>query len=156
MTFLGPILLCALCVVPILLEESAETRSEIIVVDNTNLLSKYSLNDSDSTSTETESDAVPLFKGRFKSDDAIKFEYLDDIETRIKARKELDRILGLNEIVDVASLQMGDITINIVDASKRDALEDKSNHVELEDKDMVILDEGEDNGEKRQTEEDKN
>ena len=83
-------------------------------------------------------------------------EYLDDIETRIKARKELDRILGLNEIVDVASLQMGDITINIVDASKRDALEDKSNHVELEDKDMVILDEGEEDGEKRQTEEDKN
>ena len=86
-------------------------------------------------------------------------EYLDDIETRIKARKELDRILGLNEIIDVGALQMGDITINIVDASKRDALEDKSNHVVLEDKDISVSDEikeGEDNGEQGQTEEDKN
>lgn len=98
MTFLGPILLCALCVVPILLEESAETRSEIIVVDNTNILSKYSLNDSDSTSTEAESDAIPLFKGKFKSDDAIKFEYLDDIETAQQLLKD-NSCDGVLEIV---------------------------------------------------------
>ncbi|MBO7180705.1 MAG: ABC transporter permease [Bacteroidales bacterium] len=107
MTFLGPILLCALCVVPILLEESTETRSEIIVVDNTNILSKYSLNDSDSTSTETESDTVPLFKGRFKSDDAIKFEYLDDIETaqRLLEDNSCDGVLEIVKTNDTPPIK---------------------------------------------------
>lgn len=107
MTFLGPILLCALCVVPILLEESTETRSEIIVVDNTNILSKYSLNDSDSTSTNKESDAVPLFKGRFKSDDAIKFEYLDDIETaqRLLEDNSCDGVLEIVKTNDTPPIK---------------------------------------------------
>ncbi|MBO7229043.1 MAG: ABC transporter permease [Bacteroidales bacterium] len=107
MTFLGPILLCALCVVPILLEESTETRSEIIVVDNTNILSKYSLNDSDSTSSNKESDAVPLFKGRFKSDDAIKFEYLDDIETaqRLLEDNSCDGVLEIVKTNDTPPIK---------------------------------------------------
>ena len=61
-----------------------------------------------------------------------KIEETTDIETRIKARKEIDRILGLTNIPDMGSLQMGDITINIVDASKREELEDARNTVVLD------------------------
>ena len=81
---------------------------------------------------------VLKFKNKHGEVVSTKEEYYDDVETRMKARKELDRILGLNEIRDVGQLQMGDITINIVDASKKDALADKSNQVELEDRDIVI------------------
>lgn len=62
-----------------------------------------------------------------------RLEEYNDVDTRLRARKELDKILGLNDVIDLSSLQMGDITINIVDASKRDAIEDKSNQVVLED-----------------------
>lgn len=61
-----------------------------------------------------------------------KIEETSDIETRIKARKEIDRILGLTNLPDMGSLQMGDITINIVDASKKDELEDSRNTVVLD------------------------
>lgn len=61
-----------------------------------------------------------------------KIEEVTDIETRIKARKEIDKILGLTNIPDMGSLQMGDITINIVDASKKDELEDSRNDVILD------------------------
>lgn len=48
-------------------------------------------------------------------------EETDDLETKMKARKELDRLLGLNSIIDLGSVACGgDITINIVDASKKD------------------------------------
>ena len=57
---------------------------------------------------------------------------MSDVETKMKARKELDRILGLNQMPDLGSLQMGDITINIVDASKREEIEDSRNTVVLE------------------------
>ena len=68
-----------------------------------------------------------------------KIEEVSDIETRIKARKEIDRILGLNTIPDLGSLQVGDITINIVDASKREELEDSRNNVVLDiDKEETI------------------
>lgn len=96
MTILGPLMLCALCVVPILLQESAETRAEIIVVDNTNILSKYNLNDSDSTTAED--DAIPLFKGKFKSNDAINFVYLDDINAAHQLLKD-NSCNGVLEIV---------------------------------------------------------
>lgn len=69
----------------------------------------------------------------------MRVEEISDIETRMKARKELDRIFGLNELPDLGSLQMGDITINIVDASKRDELEDSRNNVVLDiDKEETI------------------
>lgn len=69
----------------------------------------------------------------------MRVEEISDIETRMKARKELDRIFGLNELPDLGSLQMGDITINIVDASKREELEDSRNNVVLDiDKEETI------------------
>lgn len=46
---------------------------------------------------------------------------MDDTETKMKARKELDRLLGLFQVPsDMESFNMGDITINIVDASKKE------------------------------------
>lgn len=42
-----------------------------------------------------------------------------DIDMRIKARKEVDRILGLNEMANLGSIEAGDINIMIVDARKR-------------------------------------
>lgn len=50
-----------------------------------------------------------------------KEEEIDDVAQRIAARKELDKILGLTMILpDVDRLQVGGITINIVDASKKE------------------------------------
>lgn len=69
----------------------------------------------------------------------MKVEETSDIETRMKARKELDKIFGLNTLPDLGSLQMGDITINIVDASKKEELEDSRNNVVLDiDKEETI------------------
>ena len=66
-------------------------------------------------------------------------EETSDIEMRMKARKELDRIFGLNAMPDLGSLQMGDITINIVDASKKEELQDSRNNVVLDiDKEETI------------------
>lgn len=59
-------------------------------------------------------------------------EEIDDVETKMKARKELDRILGLNSIVDIDKFQVGSLTVNIVDASNREQLEDPKNKVNLE------------------------
>lgn len=79
-----------------------------------------------------------------------KIEEVSDVETKMKARKELDRILGLNQMPDLGSLQMGDITINIVDASKKEELEDSRNAVELDPNDVQVID-----GEKVLVEEEK-
>lgn len=62
----------------------------------------------------------------------VRIEESVDIDAKMKARKELDRLLGLNQMIDLGQLSMGDITINIVDASKKDAIEDSRNKVELE------------------------
>lgn len=56
-------------------------------------------------------------------------EEISDINSRLTARKELDRVLGLNQVIDVGKLDCGDITINIVDASKKDEIEDKDKNV---------------------------
>lgn len=68
-------------------------------------------------------------------------EEINDVDTRIKARKELDKILGLNEIIDIDKLSFGDITVNIVDASKKDAVSDSRNDIvfegEVEEKTIV-------------------
>ena len=75
-------------------------------------------------------------------------EEINDVETRMKARKELDRVLGLAQMPDVGKLQVGDITINIVDASKKDELEDSRNDViigekveELDGEQVIIAEE---------------
>ena len=52
---------------------------------------------------------------------------------RMRARKELDNILGLTTIPDLSRFQMGDITIHIVDASKKDELADSRNKVDISD-----------------------
>lgn len=69
-----------------------------------------------------------------------KIEEVSDVETKMKARKELDRILGLNQIADLDKLQVGDITINIVDASKKEELADSRNTIELEPNDVTEID----------------
>ena len=67
-------------------------------------------------------------------------EEVSDVEVKMKARRELDRILGLNQIADLDKLQVGDITINIVDASKKEELEDSRNKVELDPDKVEIID----------------
>ena len=69
-----------------------------------------------------------------------KVEEVSDVDTKMKARKELDKILGLNQLPDLDKLQVGDITINIVDASKQDELEDNRNSIELNPDDVKIID----------------
>lgn len=69
-----------------------------------------------------------------------KIEEVSDVETKMKARKELDRILGLNQIADLDKLQVGDITINIVDASKKEELADSRNVVDLDMDKMEEID----------------
>lgn len=52
-----------------------------------------------------------------------KIEEASDVEIKMKARKELDRILALNDLPDMSNMQVGDITIHIVDATKRDEVQ---------------------------------
>ena len=61
-----------------------------------------------------------------------KVEEVSDVDTKMKARKELDRILGLNQLPDLDRLQVGDITINIVDATKKDELPPPENIIDLD------------------------
>lgn len=83
-----------------------------------------------------------------------KVEETSDVETRMRARKELDHILGLNVVVDMGSLQMGDITIKIVDASKKDDSSEPREVIKInaadepEEAEEVILDGEKDNEEK--------
>ena len=69
-----------------------------------------------------------------------KVEELSDIDTRIKARKELDKILGLNMLPDIDKLQIGGITVNIVDASKKEELEDDRNKIILDADKVEVVD----------------
>lgn len=69
-----------------------------------------------------------------------KVEEVSDVETKMKARKELDRILGLNQLPDFGKVQVGDITINIVDASKKEEIEDSRNTIVLDPDDVEIID----------------
>jgi ABC-2 type transport system permease protein len=84
MTILGPILLCALCVVPVLLQEAEQSRTEIIVVDNTAEL----VNDK----------SLSLFKDKFNSNNDLAFVYMDNIETAQRLLKE-NSCDGVLEIV---------------------------------------------------------
>ena len=47
-------------------------------------------------------------------------EIIDDAETRMRAREKLDRLLGINALQNLGQVQVGSISINIVDASKED------------------------------------
>ena len=79
--------------------------------------------------------------GKIKS---VKIEEIDDVSIRIKARNELDKILGLNMMPSIDNLQIGGITVNIVDASKKEELEDSRNQVVLDEKDFEVVDVKED------------
>lgn len=69
-----------------------------------------------------------------------KVEEIADVDVKMRARKELDKILGLNQMPDLSKLQVGDITINIVDASKKEELADSRNIVELDPNDVQVID----------------
>lgn len=45
---------------------------------------------------------------------------IDNVDTRIRARKELDKILGIGALIEIGNIESGSVTINIVDASKKD------------------------------------
>jgi hypothetical protein len=61
----------------------------------------------------------------------------DDIETRIKARKEVDRILGLAEMIKIGSIQCTqDIKVLIVDASKKE-LPPQNDLIEIQEDTIV-------------------
>ena len=66
-----------------------------------------------------------------------RIEKTSDIDSKMKARRELDKILGLTQLPDLGSLQMGDITVNIVDASRIDEKEDERNQIEIKQEDVV-------------------
>lgn len=68
-----------------------------------------------------------------------KVEEISDVDVKMRARKELDRILGLNQLPDLSKLQVGDITINIVDASKKEELADSRNIVELDHNNVQVI-----------------
>ena len=69
---------------------------------------------------------------------STKIEYISDVDTRIKARKELDRLLGISAIQPLGQISAGgNVNIMIVDASKKDAVEDSRNNpafMEMQDK----------------------
>lgn len=69
-----------------------------------------------------------------------KVEEISDVDVKMRARKELDRILGLNQMPDLSKLQVGDITINIVDASKKEEIADSRNTIELDPNDVQVID----------------
>lgn len=55
----------------------------------------------------------------------------NDVNVRMQARMQLDRILGMNTIVNLDKLKVGQITVNIVDASNTEELSDSRNDVDL-------------------------
>lgn len=56
-----------------------------------------------------------------------KVEEVTDVQAQMRARAELDKILGMNEMLKVGEVKAGSITIKIVDCSNREALEDPRN-----------------------------
>lgn len=57
-------------------------------------------------------------------------EETTDIPTRMKARVELDKIIGIKDMLNtVGQISVGNITINIVDASKKDEKDDERNNI---------------------------
>lgn len=75
--------------------------------------------------TELEADGKTVKK--------VKIEEVNDVQVRIQARKELDRILGLSAVAVTDTLSVGNITINIVDAGKKEEQDDNRNKIILDD-----------------------
>ena len=64
-------------------------------------------------------------------------EIIDDVDAKMRAREKLDRLLGINAIQNLGQVQVGSISINIVDASKK---EDDKPEVDVQD-DAIVRDE---------------
>lgn len=60
-----------------------------------------------------------------------KVEEVDDVNIRMNARKELDKIIGVTSIQEVGQISAGNINIMIVDASKKEELP-PSNVIDLD------------------------
>ncbi len=71
-----------------------------------------------------------------------KIERTSDIDTRMKARRELDRILGIRDVIDIGSIDAGEINITIVDASKREI--DEKDKVEIPSDSYEVVDDDKD------------
>lgn len=67
-----------------------------------------------------------------------KVEKIDDVDARMRAREKLDRLLGINAIQNLGQVQVGSISINIVDASKKEDEDERK--VDFQD-DAIITDE---------------
>ena len=76
---------------------------------------------------------------------SYKIETNDDVRARMDARKQLDKILGINKFIDIGSVEMGDITINIVDTSKKERTADEtprgSIYKAIEEDEFIIVNE---------------
>ena len=44
----------------------------------------------------------------------------NDVKVRMEARKELDRLLGLNTVIELDKFNVGSISVHIVDASRKE------------------------------------
>ena len=67
-------------------------------------------------------------------------EEVSDINVKVQARKELDKILGLNQLIDLGQITSGSFTFNFVDASNKEELADSRNKIVLDPKDVEIID----------------
>ena len=57
-------------------------------------------------------------------------EETTDVATRMKARVELDKVIGIKDMLNsVGQISVGNITINIVDASKQEEKDDERNKI---------------------------
>ena len=84
---------------------------------------------------------------------SYRVEELEDVKIKFEARKEIDKILGLNSLLDIGKITAGSVTINIVDASKKDLEEEeRPNHdiFKKTQEEVIIVD---DDVEKHETEE---
>lgn len=74
---------------------------------------------------------------------SYKVEEIEDVKIKFEARKEVDKILGLNRLLDIGKIEAGSVVINIVDSSKKDIDEkDKPNHdiFKKTEEDVIIID----------------
>lgn len=67
MTILGPLLICALWLVPFFLQQTGDTRAEVVVVDR--------------TAERTAEQGRSIYYGKFTSDDRVHFSYSDNIDS---------------------------------------------------------------------------
>ena len=56
-------------------------------------------------------------------------EEITDVAMQMRARFELDKALGMNEMMKVGQITAGKVTINIVDCSNHAELDDKRNDI---------------------------